>query len=295
MRRGIVTTLRRRARQLSLSRPLPRSPIPAREWACFGWRSATNPPPWRSRGHGPGSQVSSTARFASTTPTTTPSLRHPRPLCPPERPATGHVPERSALRGPTAGLCLAWARDLWGGTYDELTALAATSPVGSRGLLFTPWLAGLRSPQDDRHARGGWHNLSIQTTRADLVRSILEGVAFNSRWLLEHVDRFVGRRIDPLRFVGGGALSPLWSQIHADVMGRSIEQVADPMVAQLRGAALTVALTLGVVRRDAVPDLVPVARTFVPQPGPRAAYDQVYREFRVLYAQQRRMFRRLNG
>ncbi|MEI2825677.1 MAG: FGGY-family carbohydrate kinase [Dermatophilaceae bacterium] len=195
----------------------------------------------------------------------------------------------------TAGLCLAWARDLWGGTYDELTALAATSPVGSRGLLFTPWLAGLRSPQDDRHARGGWHNLSIQTTRADLVRSILEGVAFNSRWLLEHVDRFVGRRIDPLRFVGGGALSPLWSQIHADVMGRSIEQVADPMVAQLRGAALTVALTLGVVRRDAVPDLVPVARTFVPQPGPRAAYDQVYREFRGLYAQQRRMFRRLNG
>lgn len=195
----------------------------------------------------------------------------------------------------TGGLCLAWARELWGGSYDDLTALAATSPVGSGGVLFTPWLAGLRSPQDDRKARGGWHNLSVQATRADLVRSILEGVALNTRWLLEHVDRFVGRRIDPLRFVGGGALSPLWCQIHADVTGRRIEQVADPMVAQLRGAGLTAALTLGVVTRDEVPDLVRVERTFVPGPAASTAYEANYREFRGLYGQQKAMFARLNG
>ena len=60
-------------------------------------------------------------------------------------------------------------------------------------MLFTPWLAGLRSPVDDRFAPRGWHNLALHTTRADLTCAVLEGVAFNTRWLLAAVEKFVGK------------------------------------------------------------------------------------------------------
>ena len=198
-----------------------------------------------------------------------------------------------------AGLCLRWLRDaLPNGrrlSFEELTGLAATAPAGSGGILFTPWLAGERSPVDDRHARGGWHNLSAQTTGADLVRAVLEGVAYNARWLHETVERFAQRRLDRLRIFGGGALSDLWCQIHADVLDRTIERVADPLHTNLRGAALLAAMALGTVRRDEIHDLVAVEHVFTPQPEHRAEYDRLYAEFPRLYKRQRAMFGRLNA
>lgn len=188
----------------------------------------------------------------------------------------------------TAGLALAWARDTaLGGSFDELTALAATSPPGSNGVLFTPWLSGLRSPVDDRFARGGWHNLALHSTRADLTRAVLEGVAFNTRWLLAAVEKFVGEPLNPLRFIGGGAQSDLWCQIHADVTDRRIERVADPMTAQLRGAALTAALSLGALTESQAAAAVAVDRTFVPDPATHAAYERAYRRFVSMYKRQK--------
>ena len=148
-------------------------------------------------------------------------------------------------------------------------------------------LAGRRS-----NARGGWHNLSVQTSNADLVRSVLEGVAYNSRWLNEAVEGFAKRRLDPIRIFGGGAVSSLWCQIHADVMDRTIERVADPMHANLRGAALFAALGLGAISRDQVRDLVRVDRVFDPTRPTREAYDRLYAEFPGLYKAQRKMFAR---
>src|SRR5690606_25884395 len=98
------------------------------------------------------------------------------------------------------------------------TGAAAGVPPGSGNVLFTPWLKGERSPVDDPRARGGFHNLSLATGRAEMARAVLEGVAFNSRWLHEAVEKFVGNRLDPVRMIGGGATSDLWCQIHADVM-----------------------------------------------------------------------------
>jgi len=195
-----------------------------------------------------------------------------------------------------AGLCLRWLRDAWGGTrtFEELTALAGSAPPGCGEILFTPWIAGERSPVDDRHARGGWHNLSVHTTDADLVRAVLEGVAYNGRWLHEVVERFAGTRLDPVRIFGGGALSDTWCQIHADVMDRTIERVREPMYANLRGAALFAALALGDIRREQVRELVEVDRVFEPDPRNRAIYDRLYAEFPRLYKAQRKMFARLN-
>ncbi|HTZ07925.1 MAG TPA: FGGY-family carbohydrate kinase, partial [Acidimicrobiales bacterium] len=72
-----------------------------------------------------------------------------------------------------------------GARYRRLDEVAAAVPAGANGAMFTPWLNGERSPVDDHTIRGGFHNLSLATTRPELVRSVYEGVALNSRWLLD--------------------------------------------------------------------------------------------------------------
>jgi xylulokinase len=198
----------------------------------------------------------------------------------------------------TSGLCFQWLRDnallAPGRPFDELTALAAGSPAGSGGVLFTPWLTGERSPIDDRSARGGFHNVSLSTTQADLVRAVLEGVAYNDRWLHEYTEKFAKRRLDPIRIIGGGAQSDLWCQIHADVLDRTIERVEQPYFANLKGAAVFAGLALGDVAHDEVRDLVTVDRVFSPEAANRARYDELYAEFPKLYKVQKAMFARLN-
>ncbi len=225
----------------------------------------------------------------------------------------------------TSGLCLQWLRDnvlaagdgLFGDggsggdggegdggddgggegaecSFDDLTALAATSPPGARRVVFTPWLAGERTPVSDSHLRGGFHNLSLATTRADLVRAVMEGVAYNNHWLHGYVERFAKQTLDPIRVVGGGAQSDLWCQIHADVMDRTIERVDDPLHAQLRGAAMLAGMSLGLIDRAEVRDLVTVSRSFTPDPARRDVYDRLSAELPRLCSSQRKMFRRLN-
>ncbi len=179
-------------------------------------------------------------------------------------------------------------------SYDQLTELAARSPPGSGGLIFTPWLAGERSPVDNRSARGGFHNLTLTTTQEDMVRSVLEGVAFNARWLAEALERFVGRRLGPIRAVGGGATSSLWCSIYASVLDRTIEQVADAQHANLRGAALLAGLALGRVHAGQLSTLVGLEATHQPDAGTRQVYDRLFAEFPALYTAQKGLFARLN-
>ncbi len=195
-----------------------------------------------------------------------------------------------------AGASLAWlSQQVLGDHYDALCAEAEASPVGSNGVVFTPWLAGMRSPTDDRSARGGWIGMSLSTTRADLVRSVLEGVALQGRWLLAPVEKFAGKRFDALRILGGGARSDLWCQIHADALGRRIERVADPMTAQSRGAALIAGVSLGAIGWDDIPALVPVDRTFIPRPDAERTYERLGAELPKVYAGLKGTFTRLGA
>src|SRR5262249_34087550 len=152
----------------------------------------------------------------------------------------------------TAGAALKFLRDRVlfdgsppAGAYREFDRMAGQSPPGSGGVIFTPWLYGERTPVEDRFVRGGVHNPSLSATRDDLVRAVFEGVALNARWLLRAVERFTGHTLDPIRFIGGGARSAVWCQIFADVLGRTVEQVADPVNANARGAAMLAAVALG--------------------------------------------------
>lgn len=179
--------------------------------------------------------------------------------------------------------------------YRRIDALAAHAPPGSRGVLFTPWLNGEKTPVDDEHVRGGFHNLSLGTDAADLCRAVLEGVALNSRWVLGHVERFVGRRLDPLHMIGGGAESPLWCQIYADVLDRTIRQVKDPLQANARGAAWLAALALRQISLEDIPRLVRIEREFRPDPAAARLYNGLFREFRGLYPRSRRLSDRIRG
>ena len=129
--------------------------------------------------------------------------------------------------------------------FAELERLAGQAAPGSGGVLFTPWLNGERTPVDDHLVRGGLHNLSLDTTRAQLTRAVFEGVALNVRWMQHYVERFCRRRLDPVAFIGGGALSPLWGQVMADVLGRTVTRMEDPVNAGVRGAGLLGWLALG--------------------------------------------------
>jgi xylulokinase len=198
-----------------------------------------------------------------------------------------------------AGACVAWAEEHLGlaGTasepHAELDRLAASAPPGAGGVVFTPWLNGERSPVDDSSLRGSFFNQSLRTTRGHLARAVLEGVALNSRWLLRYVERFLGGPVPYLHLVGGGARSAIWCQIHADALGRTVRQVEDPLLANVRGAGLIGAAALGLISFDEVPGCVPVAATFEPDPGRRRLYDALFDAFLRLYRATRHIHPRL--
>jgi len=176
-------------------------------------------------------------------------------------------------------------------SFDDMTALAATSPPGARGVLFSPWLAGERSPVDDKRLRGGFSNLSITTTSADMIRAVLEGVAANSAWLFGYVEKFVGQTLSPIRLIGGGAQSELWCQIFADTLGREVHQIKNPMTAQLRGAALAASVALGRRSLDELDSLPTPAAVLSPDPDAARTYQRRVREQVGLYEREKKRTR----
>ncbi len=224
------------------------------------------------------------------------------------------IPDRYwvATEQDAAGKCLSWLveRVLYGpdelaaeeaprDVYARLDRLAARAPAGSGGLLFLPWLNGERTPVDDLHVRGSWANLTLNTDRACLVRSVLEGVALNARWMLGAVEHFVAKQCPDgfasLRFIGGGARSDLWCQILSDVLNRRIERVKDPVLANTRGAALIAAVALGHLDWKAAAGKVETDRVYQPNPAVRSVYDRQFEAFLRFYKQTKSTYAWLNA
>lgn len=217
----------------------------------------------------------------------------------------------------TAGKCLEWVKDhlaldeigiylekkdvtgsqeaVYASLYDYMTETVEKAAPGAGGVIFTPWLHGNRCPFEDPNAAGMFFNIRLDTGKTELIRAVLEGVCFHLRWILECQARKV-KTSDPVRFVGGGALSPVTAQILADVTGRTIETVATPQNVGSVGAAAVMAVGLGIIPDlDAAGTLIPPERVFRPNPANRAAYDRNYAVFRKLYAANKAQFRALNG
>jgi len=135
------------------------------------------------------------------------------------------VPGKWHVMGVTqgAGLSLQWFRNQLapGSTYEDLMSEGAQAPAGSQGLQWLPYLMGERTPHLDATARGGWIGLTARHTRADLIRSLVEGVSYSQKDCLDIVEE-LGVPILSVRASGGGARSPFWRQILADVFRKRV-------------------------------------------------------------------------
>jgi xylulokinase len=178
--------------------------------------------------------------------------------------------------------------------YALLDRLASAAPPGSERLIFTPWLNGERTPVDDHLLRSGFHNLSLQHKRPHLVRAVMEGVAYNARWLMGYVEGFIGRRLEVIHIGGGGANSEVWCQIHADVLNRPVRQIKEPILVTARGAAVLAAAALGYMKLEDIARRVEVANTFEPDPANAKVHDELYGEFLQLYRRNKGIYHRLN-
>ncbi len=156
--------------------------------------------------------------------------------------------------------------------FERVLATAASVPAGARGVLFLPWLVGSMAPGPSRSVRGGFVNLDLASSRQDMARAVLEGVALNAAWLLPHFSRLADHTYDEIALGGGGAASALWGQIFADALGVVIHRLDAPGATNARGAALLALAETGAIHLADVPSLLGVAETHEPDPANHRRY-----------------------
>jgi xylulokinase len=205
----------------------------------------------------------------------------------------------------TAGACLKWiANEFYKAeqadpkipnVYALMDQKVLTIPPGSGSLIYTPWMYGERSPVTDTWVRSTFFNLSADHTREHLLRAVYEGIAYNLRWMIEIVEQKFKYPLPVLRLIGGGVQGKPWMQIIADVTGRRVETVADPLEAGAVGIALTAGVGLGVYPDfEALKKIVGVGGEFEPQKSNAECYDGLYRGYKGLYRSLRSLYREVN-
>jgi len=179
--------------------------------------------------------------------------------------------------------------------YDFMVeASIKTTDAGAGGVIFTPWLHGNRCPFEDQYARGMFFNIGIDTGKRKMIRAVVEGICMHKRWILEASEKKV-KASEKIRFVGGGAISPIISQILSDVTGRIVETVDNPQNVGAVGAAVLVGIGLGEIPSlEASSKYIDVVQTFYPDVRNREIYDRNFRVFKRLYKNNRGNFKILN-
>ncbi|MBA7500545.1 Xylulose kinase [subsurface metagenome] len=205
----------------------------------------------------------------------------------------------------SAGICNQWARDIF---YQAEKAIAEKANVdiyqvmdkaaekvkpGSEGIVFLPYMRGGGAPYHDPNARGAFIGLNLAHERGHLVRSILEGVAFNINMFLENITS-KGIGINEIRFVGGGAKSKLWSKILADITGKTIVVTELSQEANSLGAAI-----LGGIGVDLIKDLkeakniVAIKEKVHPTKENQEIYKKYFKIFKDSYKKNKDIFNEL--
>jgi len=179
--------------------------------------------------------------------------------------------------------------------FANVEKTLASTPAGSGGLLYLPWLSGAQSPRANDAVRGGFLNMSLETTLARMLRAVIEGVTFSLRWALPAVERFARDEFPALRFSGGGAVSAEWSQILADTMDRPIHQLAEPRFVNNRGTALLAFEELDLASLDDIDRFCRIKHVYHPVTENRDRYARLFEQFVVAYEQNEPIFEALNG
>ncbi|MDF3820000.1 FGGY-family carbohydrate kinase [Leptospira sp. 96542] len=217
----------------------------------------------------------------------------------------------------TSGKCLQWVKDHLAldeidlylekkqinegpdAVYESLfefmfDSIKDTEP-GSNGVIFTPWLHGNRCPFEDPNSRGMFFNIGLNTGKRTLIRSVVEGILFHKKWIIELSDKKI-KTSDHIRFVGGVARSAFICQILADMTGKKIERIVHPENAGAMGAAALAILGLGKVKTFAeIKTMIPISDVFLPNLKYKSVYDKNFRVFKRLYMQNKKNFAILNS
>lgn len=184
----------------------------------------------------------------------------------------------------TGGAALGWFGNVLGKTPAEMSALAGTIEPSSAVPLFLPHLQGERAPIWDSTSRGAFAQLDTRSGTAEMVRAVMEGVAFSVRWAFDALQSSAGRKVSVANIGGGGSRSDVWCQIRADALGMSLRRTAVPGSAAI-GAAILAGLGSGIMTSlpEAVTQLVKFDRTFEPNVEHRDYYDEKFGKYRELY------------
>jgi xylulokinase len=184
-----------------------------------------------------------------------------------------------------AGLSLQWFRNQLapGMDYDALTAEAAKTSCCSQGLFWLPYLMGERTPHLDPAARGGWIGMTARHTRADLIRSVLEGVSFSQKDCLDIIET-MGVPVRSARLSGGGARSAFWRQMLADVFGKPVVTL-ETQEGSAYGAAILALVGTGVFDSvtEACHAVVREVETVCPRPHESQLYARGHEVYTSLY------------
>lgn len=186
-----------------------------------------------------------------------------------------------------AGGSLDWLRAQFGNSplsYEELAALLAATSSEPTDLLYFPYLLGAQAPRPDPAARGAFIGLTATHTRGDLIKAVLQGTAYETRWALRTAEQVVGAGIEALVAVGGGTRVPTWLQIKADVSGQPV-YAAPQVEATLAGAAILAGVGAGVYNGESPQDRIaaacaalvrPAAIVYRPDPDRRRAHAPLF-------------------
>lgn len=182
----------------------------------------------------------------------------------------------------SAASCFAWLAETLGTPEAQLLAGMAETPVRPSDVLFLPYLSGERTPHNDARIRGAFIGLSHETDRAVLVQSVMEGVAFALKDCLNAL-KAAGTKISSADVIGGGARSPLWRAIIANVLDLPLAEVTGAEVSGAFGAARLGRLAATGEAPADVCHKAPRGKTIQPDPILRDGYAASYSRYRKLY------------
>ena len=195
----------------------------------------------------------------------------------------------------SGGVALKWLMNniLEMGSYDEMTALAATAPAGSEGLVFLPYLSGERTPYNDPNAKGIYFGMTLKHERAHMIRSTMEGIVFGLRTSIE-IFKNLGIEYHKIIASGGGARGKLFLEMQADIFDCEIYTNQGNEQACI-GAAITAAIAAGEFEsyEEACDKLVHMKDTIVtPNHEKQKYYEEQFAIFRELYGHNADLFRK---
>lgn len=193
----------------------------------------------------------------------------------------------------SAASCNKWWMDEILKTKEYASEQEGIVKLGENQVFYLPYLMGERSPHNDPKARATFIGMTMDTTREDMTQAVLEGVAFGLRDSLE-VARSLGIKIERTKICGGGAKSPLWKKIIANVMNLKVD-VIESEEGPGYGGAILAAVGCGEYAsvEEAAGKLVKVIETVEPDPELVAKYEERYQKFRKIYPTVKGLFQEL--